>query len=256
MMRKVDGRLRIVAVVFAAALMLLLVVLTGTSCGSGKKADSSDSSSSKLPPGTTEESISSTSTTAAGTLPDSDDTGSGTEEATTRTAASSSTPMVALDLAGARFTLASAERKSSNEDVVSGDNREINGDYMELELQVENVGTDLIDLSDFSFRLYSPGIEADEYYDYYGDTGTYGKYIASHTISASLLDYASLSGVNYLMKIGETVDDLFLFYDLNPNSTQLNTSVTKDNSKLIIKKISGSDYGDYIEMGLIGYPDE
>lgn len=242
------------AVTVLTALMLLSVILIGASCGTGEKAESSDTGSSKLPPGTTEESVTSTSTSAAGTLPESDESGSKVEAETQTTASSS--PMVTLDLAGARFTLVSAERKSSNEDVVSGDSREINGDYMELELQVENVGTDLIDLSDFSFRLYSPGITASNYYDYYGDTGTYGEYVSSHTISGSLLDYASLSEVSYLMKIGETVDDLFLFYDLNPDSTQVNPGVTKDNSMLIIKKISGSDYGDYIEMGLIGYPDE
>lgn len=252
-MKDRNGRVKKAVTVILLATMMISLIIVGASCGTREEKSTGGSSSTKLPLGTTEESLEETSTTRTTAEPSDS---SGSEESDTISTTSTSTPMVTLDLAGARFTMVSAERKTSNSDVVSGDAREVDGDYMEIELEVENVGTDLLDLGDFSFRLYSPGIEADEYYDYYGDTGTYGEYVSSHTISGSLLDYSNLSPVSYVLKIGETVDGLFLFYDLNPDSTQQNAGVTKDNSKLVIKKVSGSDYGDYIDMGLIGYPDE
>jgi hypothetical protein len=139
--------------------------------------------------------------------------------------------------------------------VISSSGREVKGDYLEVEFTIQNVGTDLIDLSQYSFRLESPGIAASTYYDYYGDTGTYGKYVSAHKISATLIDYSALQAVAYKVKAGELVDKVFCFFDLNPENVARNAGVTKDNTILIVRKVSGSDYGDEVEIPLTGYPD-
>jgi hypothetical protein len=159
------------------------------------------------------------------------------------------------DLAGSRFTVVNALRNDSNKKVISSDQREILGDYLEVELTVENIGDDLVDLSQYSFRLESPGIEADTYNDYYGSVSPFGSYVSEHTIAAVLLDYADLKPVAYKLRIKEKLESVFLFFDLNPLDTQKNESVTKDNTKLIIRKVLGSDSGEEVEISLAGYPD-
>lgn len=251
------GTRRKVIVLLMVAVMMLSVATVATSCGSAGTTESEASSSVKLPPGATEESLGETATaveTDSGEETSAEETGveNGTGEETTQETATN--PATAVDLTGGRFTVVDAFREDSNADVISGDAREIPGDYLEIELQVDNVGTDLIDLSHYSFRLKSPGIAADTYDDYYGDDGTCGYYVSENEISATLLDYSNLGPATYVMKIGETVDKVFLFYDLNPESVHRNENVTRDNTRLVIYKCEGTDYGEEVEVGLAGYP--
>jgi hypothetical protein len=140
--------------------------------------------------------------------------------------------------------------------VISSSGREVAGDYLEVELTIGNVATDhLVDLSEYEFRLSSPGIAADSYYAYYGEVGTYGKYVSENVISGTLLDYSTLQPVAYKVKVGETVSKVFLFYDLNPENVGKNPNVTKDNTSLVIYKASGTDYGEKVTIPLAGYPD-
>jgi hypothetical protein len=164
-------------------------------------------------------------------------------------------PGATADLAGARFTVVAATRPDSNADVLSSSQREVPGDYLEIELTVEGVGDDIVDLSEYSFRIWNPGIPGDQYEDYYGKNAVYGKYISENMISAVLMDYATLQPSPYKLKIGEIVDGLFLFYDLNPKSTARNAGVTKEGTNLIIHKTSGDDAGDEVEINLSGYED-
>jgi hypothetical protein len=58
-----------------------------------------------------------------------------------------------------------------------------------------------------------------------------------------------------MLKIGEAVDGVFLFYDLNPKNTARNEGVTKEGTNLVVHKVQGEDSGDEIEIDLSGYPD-
>ena len=133
------------------------------------------------------------------------------------------------------------------------------GDYLEIELAIENVGDELVDLSQYSFRLESPGIEADEYLPYYGDVGYLGKYVSEHAISAVLLDYADLTPVLYKIKRMEVLEGVFLFFDLNPQSTEENgvfsTDIANGDAYLVIRKVRGSDYGEEVRISLTGFAD-
>jgi hypothetical protein len=243
-----------IGLVVLLALALMTVYLASCSGTSSKKTTTS-SKSTKLPPGTTESQVkgASTTTSQAQSSQASSSSTSGTSSTTTTTTAT--TPSTSADLVGARFTVVSATRLTTNKSVISSSSREVTGDYLNVELKVQNVGTGLVDLSEYSFRLYSPGIDADSYSDYYGTTTTYGAYVTTNTISGTLMDYTSLSAVAYKVKIGEEVDKVFLFYDLNPQNVAKNTGVTKDNTSLIIKKVSGTDYGEKVSIPLTGYPD-
>ena len=59
----------------------------------------------------------------------------------------------------------------------------------------------------------------------------------------------------YKLKIGESVDKVFVFFDLNPKNTARNTGVTKEGTNLVIHKSRGDDAGDEVEISLAGYPD-
>ncbi|MFZ2101037.1 MAG: hypothetical protein WAU86_10780, partial [Oricola sp.] len=178
------------------------------------------------------------------------------EETTQKEETSTATsPGAALDLAGARFTVVEATRQKSNADAITSGQREVEGDYLEIELLVENVGDDLVDLSEFSFRIWSEGIAADEYEDYYHANGAFGKYVSENMISAVLLDYATLQPAAYTLKMGETVDGVFVFYDLNPKNTARNQGATKEGMNLVIHKERGDDAGEEVEINLAGYPD-
>jgi len=232
-----------------------MTVYLASCSGTSSKKTTTSSNSTKLPPGTTESQVkgASTTTTQAQSSQASSSSTSGTSSTTTTT--TTATPSASADLAGARFTVVSATRLTTNKSVISSSSREVTGDYLNVELKVQNVGTGLVDLSEYSFRLYSPGIAADAYSDYYGSTGTYGTYVTTNTISGTLMDYTSLSAVAYKVKIGEEVDKVFLFYDLNPQNVAKNAGVTKDNTSLVIKKASGTDYGEKVSIPLTGYPD-
>ena len=235
-------------VVLALALMTVWLASCG---GSGTQTKSKSSGTEKLPPGTTESQVESSATTSSQ---------SGTQSQSAAQSATTSqqtakTPSASADLVGGRFTAVNATRPDTNKSVISSSAREVKGDYLEVEFTIQNVGTDLIDLSQYSFRLESPGIAADTYSDYYGNTGTYGKYVNEHEISATLLDYSSLQPVTYKVKVGELIDKVFCFFELNPENVARNAGVTKENTTLVIRKVSGTDYGDEVKIPLTGYPD-
>jgi hypothetical protein len=240
-------------------LLAAAITLTAASCGSGTSSSSSAQTSTKLPPGaTTETQSDSTNSSETQTAQQTDQSQSTASQSTTSSATNTTTqttttPQAAADLSGARFTVVAATRPSSNKVVSSSSDRQENGDYLQVELTIENVDDALVDLSNYSFRLYSPGITASQYEDYYGTTGTYGAYVSKHVISAALLDVSTLGSVSYKMRIGEKLEDVFLFFDLNPQSTAKNASVTKDDTNLIIYD---TDTGEKVEISLAGYADE
>jgi hypothetical protein len=117
-------------------------------------------------------------------------------------------------------------------------------------MTVENAGDGLVDLSSFSFRLWNPAIEADLYEDFYGSIGTYGGYVSENMISATLLDYESLQSVSMKLRVGETVDNVFLFFDLNPQSTAVNEGVNLAGTNLVI---CDTETGDQVEINLADY---
>jgi hypothetical protein len=235
--------------VATAMLLASLLVVTVVSCGGGSGASgSTEDSAAKLPPGTTQESVAtSTGNTIAETTDSTTDSTTATQTAAT---ASSASQTVALD--GVSFTVASAKRVDSNESVLSGSGREVAGDYLTVELAMQNVSDELVDLSDFSFRLYSAAITASDYDDYYGTTGTFGKYVSKHVITATLLDYSTLQSVAYTLRIGEALDDVFVFFDLNPQSTAANAGFNKADANLVIYNTST---GNSVEVNLGGFSD-
>jgi hypothetical protein len=253
MKRESSGRhLRATTAILCLGILAVLVV----SCGSANELPPTGTETGKYPPGTSTEML--TETTGSGDL----DLEGGNEEGTSQEAAekeeesdAAAAPAARLDLAGARFTVVDATRQNSNAGAITSGQREVEGDYLEVELQVENVGDDLIDLSEFSFRIWSEGIAAEEYEDYYHANGTFGKYVSENMISAVLLDYATLQPAAYTLKMGETVDGVFAFYDLNPKNTARNQGVTKEGTNLVIYKERGDDAGEQAEINLAGYPD-
>jgi hypothetical protein len=245
------------ALALSVSAIFVLMAFTLASCGASTSTKESDSDTTKLPPGVTGAEASG-SVDAEATSPAASPSGDQVTQESDSSATSSeeSTPSNGADLYGARFTVIDATRPTSNKSVSSSSDREVAGDYLEVELTVQNVATDhLVDLSEYSFRLSSPGINASSYYNYYGDSGTFGKYVSANVISASLLDYSTLQPVAYKVKVGETVTKVFLFFDLNPENVGRNPSVTKDNTSLVIYKASGTDYGETATIPLAGYPD-
>jgi len=246
---KKGGRIRNIAILVAVIAVMSILVLSLASCG-GSDEDSSRPAGEdiKLPPGISEESLE--ETTGSGSLALQGEEEAAEEQEETPT--TSATTGISADLEGARFTVVAATRPESNEDVTSSGQRVVEGDYLEVELAIENIGDELADLSDYSFRLWSPGIDANQYEDYYGRDGTYGKYISDNIVSATLLDYVTLQPVGYKLKKGEIVDGVFLFFDLNPQSTARNEGVTKDSTNLIVHDTSS---GEEVEINLAAFPD-
>lgn len=235
-----------------AALLMSSLALGLVSCGEEASQHSEGESEAKYPPGTTEEMLVETTGTGDGDL-ELDEPAGEQEESGSREPAP--VPEASGELAGARFTVIAATRPDSNAGVLTSGQREVSGDYLEVELVIENTGDDLVDLSQFSFRIWSPGIDADQYEDYYGRNGTFGEYVDANIISAALLDYATLQPAAYMLKMGETVDGVFLFYDLNPKSTAENEGVTKEGTNLIVHKLRGDDAGEEVEINLSGFED-
>lgn len=230
--------------------IMLMAVFMLASCNGGQSASQGSEDGVKLPPGTTEEMVSQT-TGSGGAL-----AAQPQPETPKQTSSSTSSgPGSAADLAGVHFTIVKATRPNSNADVISGGQREVPGDYLEVELSVGNVWDDLIDLSEYSFRIWSPGIAADQYEDYYGPAGAFGTYVSESMISAVLLDYSNLKPAAYKLKVGETVDQIFLFFDLNPKNVARNQTVTKEGTNLVIHKQHGHDAGEEAEINLAGYAD-
>ena len=245
------GRARKTGMLIAVITLLLILAISIVSCGGKKKSTAGKSEAGlKLPQGMTDKELK-----AAKNAKDLKSNEAKSESSATQQSAVSRPPANSADLSGARFTVVSALRNASNKKVLLSGQREVTGDYLEVELAIENIGDELVDLTQYSFRLESPGIAADTYSDYYGNVGALGKYISEHTISAILLDYSNLKPVDYKLKIAEKLESVFVFFDLNPLNTATNEGVTKDNSKLIIRKVTGNDYGEDVEIGLAGYPD-
>ena len=244
------GRVRKTGMLIAVITLLLILAVSIVSCGSNKASTTAKSEGGlKLPQGMTEKELKEGKS--------SKDLQSGevkSDSSTTQQSAAQS-PKTSADLSGARFTVVGALRNDSNKNVLVSGQREVLGDYLEVELALENIGDELVDLTQYSFRLKSPGIAADTYSDYYGNDGPYGRYVSGHTISAILLDYSDLKPEGYKLKIGEKLESVFLFFDLNPLNTVRNEGVTKDNTQLIIRKVTGSGSGEEVEISLVGYPD-
>jgi hypothetical protein len=240
-------------------LMIGLVSCGGTSPTTAETPDEGANEGEKLPPGITQEDLEGLN--LEGLEQDTGGSGSGEDEAGTKGSPNSDArdPSHTASLSGASFTIVDVTRNDSNQKVIESSQREVMGDYLEIELAVENVGDKLVDFSQYSFRLESPSIEADEYSAYYGDTGYLGKYVSEHVISAVLLDYADLTPVLYNLKKKEVLEGVFLFFDLNPQSTEENvgfsTDIANGDAYLVIHKVRGSDYGEEVSISLAGFAD-
>lgn len=241
------------------ALALMTSAFLVLSCTSGSRGVMKKTSSVKKPPGLSQNNNESSGIQGienAGASGTSSKIEEETEEvAREKSDESENTPRTGVSLLGVVFTVVKAARKESNSTVISSNAREVKGDYLEIELEITNSSSSLARISDYSFRISSPGIIASDYYDYYGATSTYGGYVSSHVISGTLMYYSTLGGVSDKLKIGETLSDVFLFFDLNPKNAGKNPNVTKENTELIIKKVSGSGYGTTVSVPLAGYPD-
>jgi hypothetical protein len=248
----------------AAVLALLFVLMIGlVSCGgtsptTAETPDEGMDEGTRLPPGITSEDLEGLN--LEDPEKDTGGSGSGEEDGTEGSPESDAPdPRYTASLSGASFTVVDVTRNDSNQKVIASNQREVMGDYLEIELAVENVGDELVDFSQYSFRLESPGIEADEYSSYYGDTGYLGEYVSEHVISAVLLDYADLTPVLYKLKKKEILEGVFLFFDLNPQSTEENggfsTDIANGDAYLVIHKVRGSDYGEEVRISLAGFAD-
>lgn len=246
----------------AAVLALLFVLMIGlVSCGgtsptTAETPDEGMDEGTRLPPGITSEDLEGLNLEQEPGDPSSGGDEAGTEGAQQQDAPD---PAHTASLAGASFTVVDVIRNDSNQKVIQANQREVLGDYLEIELACENVGDELVDFSQYSFRLESPSIAADEYRSYYGDAGYLGEYISEHVISAVLLDYADLTPVLYKLKKKEVLDGVFLFFDLNPQSTEENVGFSADiaggAAYLIIYKLWGSDSDEEVRISLAGFAD-
>jgi flagellar basal body-associated protein FliL len=256
MKRKRAGNTFLMIVLMIATVACLsILALLAASCGNKTESTQKPADEQKYPPGTSEEML--TETTGSGGLSlESEGEKPKAEEEKEKSEGSTATiDTAAVDLAGARFTVIEATRQDSNADVLTSGQREVPGDYYEIELLIENVGDDIVDLSEYSFRIWSEGIDADLYEDYYGRDGTLGKYVSENMISATLLDYTTLQPAAYKLKMGESVDGVFLFFDLNPKNVARNEGVTKEGTNLVFYKARGDDSGEEVEINLAAYPD-
>ncbi|MEW6553811.1 MAG: hypothetical protein AB1384_05960 [Actinomycetota bacterium] len=236
-------------------LLAAIVTLAAASCGGSSGSSRTSETATKLPPGaTTTESTLTTTSDATGAA-QAQATGEDEEEESgsvgaDANAASSGELTKTAYLSGANFSVVSVTREDSNETVAGSGVREVAGDFLQIEMAVENAGGELVDLSSFSFRLWNPAIEAGLYDDFYGSTGTYGSYVSENMISAALLDYENLQSVSMKLRVGETVDNIFLFFDLNPQSTAVNEGVSLAGTNLVIYD---TETGDQVEINLADY---
>jgi hypothetical protein len=249
--KKSTGRiLALIPVLLLAAAL----ALTAVSCGDSSDTSQTDSTT-KLPPGATGQTLTDTTsdveaTQAQATAEEEEDA---TADSSTDSSSTSTTDLVkTVYLSGANIAVVSVARDDSNGAALTSSTREVSGDFLLVEMTITNVDDGLVDLSNFSFRLWNPAIDADLYEDFYGSDGTYGSYVSENMISAALLDYETLQSVSYKLRIGETADNLMLFFDLNPQNTARNEGVTMDGTNLVIYD---TDTGDSVEVNLSGYAD-
>ncbi|NPV59717.1 MAG: hypothetical protein HPY75_08640 [Actinobacteria bacterium] len=233
------------------------LVLLAASCGKAGEQVSPARDEQKYPPGTTGEMLA--ETTGSGSLAPLAGGGDGGEDPEKETDATADEavegPGASVELAGVRFTVVEARRRDSNDTVLSAGQPEVPGDYLEVEILAENVSDGVVDLSEFSFRLWSPGIDAGSYEGYYGADPRFGRYVSDNMVSLVLLDYATLQPASRKLKAGEPLEGAFLFCDLNPSSVARNQGVAKDNTNLVVRKLRGDGAGEEAEINLAGYPD-
>ncbi len=251
-MKKKHTRERVL--VAAVTVSLLMTAMLAVSCGVESQPEQEGGTARKYPPGTSEEMLSET-TGSGGLALEGGNAEPAAEEGESEAESIPVAGAAAVELAGARFTVVEAARQDSNADVITSGQREVPGDYYEIELLVENVGDDIVDLSEYSFRIWSEGISAGDYEDYYGMTGVFGDYVSENMISATLLDYTTLQPAAYKLKAGETVEGVFLFFDLSPKRAARNEGVTGVGTNLVFHKSRGDDSGEDIEINLAAYPD-
>ena len=237
------------------ALLLISPVVLVSCGGGGVDAREEKEEGVILPPGMTEEDLRGLNLGDLGSGQGETAAGEGEDVSGGSAKPDTSRPGPSEVLAGARITVVDVTRNDSNRKVIASNQREVAGDYLEVELALENVGDGLVDLSQYSFRLESPAIDAEDYRSYYGDTGAFGRYVDDHVISAALLDYADLSPVLYKLKVGEKLEGVFLFFDLNPLSTAKNEGFNPggDDTRLVIHKTRGSDSGEEVKISLAGF---
>lgn len=239
--------------------LLILAAVVIVSCGDGgaavQEAKGEQEKKVTLPPGMTEEDLKGLSIGDLESDPEESVSGEGENGKGESAGTGTSKPQPSEVLSGVRITVVDMTRNESNKKVIGSSQREVAGDYLEVELALENVGDGLVDLSQYSFRLESPAICAGDYRSYYGDAGAFGRYVDDHVISAVLLDYADLSPVLYKLKAGEKLEGVFLFFDLNPLSTAKNDGFHPDgeDTRLIIHKLRGEDGGQEVKISLAGF---
>ncbi len=153
-----------------------------------------------------------------------------------------------LEAGGGRFTVTAATRRQDNSSVASEAIREVGGDYLELELVVENISDDLLSLSDFEFRLWSPGINTDDY----GWRYPLGRPVGDNLIASVLFLQEDLKTVDFPLKVGEVLEDCFLLFDLNPKSVRVNPGFDPAGATFSVKKVRGSGSGEKGEISLDG----
>jgi len=252
-MKKKRAGGRISALAIAVSLVMLAVLVA--SCGGESQQAQETTDEQKYPPGTSEEMLTETTGGSELALEVGEERTEAQEEEDIEEEGSASPDVTSAELSGARFTVIEATRQESNADILSTGQREVPGDYYEIELEIENVGDDIVDLSEYSFRIWSEGIDAEAYEDYYGMDDRLGGYVSENMISAVLLDYTTLQPAAYKLKIGETVDGVFLFFDLNPKRTAHNEAITGEGTNLVFYKSRGEDSGESVEINLAGYPE-
>lgn len=235
-------------------LLAAALALAATSCGSGSGSQAGTGSGTKLPPGAEGSTYTAASDGTESTQAQATSSGTEGEEEETATTDSGTTKSADLVktvyLSGANIAVVSVSREDSNKAALTSGTREVDGDFLLVELSITNVGDELVDLSKYSFRLWNPAIDAGAYEDFYGSDGTFGAYLSENMIAASLLDYETLQPVSYSLRIGETVDDIMVFFDLNPLSTAKNEGVTMEGTNLVIYD---TETGDKAEINLSGY---
>lgn len=229
--------------ILAAICTVLVVALVASGCGAketGQPVPVTDEGL-KLPPSVVE----------AGGLPNVEPERTDAKQITTGTTentATSTSRGEVRDFGGCRFTISKVSRLKENGDVSSSQVRKVKGDYLEVELVLENIGDDFLDPRYFEFRIKSPGIETETY----SWDNPFGRSVDDNTISTTLLDNENLTPVNFSLKIGEVYDKGFLFFDLNPKNVSKNTNFVSETATLIIYKLRGEGSGEKEEISLAG----
>lgn len=248
--RKPAGR---ILAVIPVLLLAVALTLTAVSCGDGSDTSQSGTTT-KLPPGATGQTLTDTSSDAEATqaqATNEEEEEDATEDSSSASDSTSTTDLVkTVYLSGANIAVVSVARDDSNEAALTSSAREVSGDFLLVEMTITNVDDELVDLSKYSFRLWNTAIDADLYEDFYGSDGTYGAYVSENMISAALLDYETLQTVSMKLRVGETAEDLMLFFDLNPQSTARNEGVAMEGTNLVIYD---TETGDAVEINLSGY---